>query len=222
MSPSQPWWRRAWLFLGRYHPTTLAIGAAGLGTWGNGWSMAEWPFWVLNGGALAFVAGQAVAGQRVVKSARAMQEEFKVAIFDQLGPLARELSKMARESSSKRKARLDATIRDCVAAASGLAGESTRTRATYFKRAQRNGRDAFVPAASLGRGDQPQSEFVKGNGSIEGDAVWRAAERDEPRFVGDVQGSTLRRAGSREASAYRTLIASPLRDRWWVSSPSTR
>lgn len=211
MTPPQPPWRRASLFMARYHPTLFAVGAAGLGAWGSGWSLTTWQFWVINAGALCFVGAQAYAGQRVVRSARAAQEEFKVAVFDQLAPLARELSKMAKEQPAKRRGRLSATVHACVAAASGLAGASTRTRATYFKRAKRSGRDAFVPDASVGRGDSPQSEFVKGNGSTEGDAVWTAAERDEPRFVVDVLADPPPGWDRGKRRAYRTFITVPVR-----------
>lgn len=211
MTRPHPWRRRASLILGRYHPLMLATGAAGLGAWGGAWEMADWPFWVVNGAAVLCVAAQAFVGQAVVKGARATQEEFKVAVSDQLGPLARELSKMAKEPAAKKKGQLDAAIRTCLAAASGLAGASTRTRATYFRRAQRRNHEAFVPGPSLGRGDPPQSEFVKGVGSIEGDAVWAAAEADQPRFVVDVRTEPPPGWDRDRHRAYRTFITVPVR-----------
>lgn len=214
-SPKRPWYRRAGGRAKRFwrarYPAVLGWSATASLTFGSVHGPSTWQFWVFFLLGLALVGIQGLASDQAVKTARAAQEEFKVVLYDQLAPLARELSRMARKPIAQRRTMLDSTIGVCVSAASGLAGENTRSRATYFRRATRDGVDAFIPGPTIGRGDPPQSVFRRDPKSAEGMAVWQYAENDQARFVVDVQASPPPGWDPNRVRAYRTFITVPVR-----------
>ncbi len=196
--------------LQRQSPTYLGVVAGGSGLASAAFERTEWPFWVLITASVGALAGQAVVSHRAISSAREVQEEFKIAVWDQLAPLSRQLGKMAVGNRDKCKAMLDETLQIAVVCASGLAGDHVRTRATYFGRKQQNGHPTMVPKQSAGRGDAPQSVFSKGVGSAEGDAVWEYAEKDLERYVVDVVKTPPPGWDPDRKRAYRTFITVPV------------
>lgn len=194
----------------RQSPAYLAIVAGGSGLASAAFNRTEWPFWALIVVSMGALASQAIVSHRAVSSAREVQEEFKIALWDQLAPLSRQLGKMSVVNRDKCKAMLDETLQVAVVCASGLAGDHVRTRATYFGKRQQRGLPAFVPKQSAGRGDAPQSVFVKGDNSAEGDAVWGYAENDLERYVTDVVKTPPPGWDATRKRAYRTFITVPV------------
>lgn len=200
-------------------PIILGVTAASAGLIAKAYENEDLAFWIWNGVATLAIVAQAVGGKVNLRSARRATDEFKLLVYDQLAPLARQLSIMAKEPPERRSSKLRETISSCVSCASGLAGEHVRTRATYYLRTTRNYKrktrtDAFVPDVTVGRGDEPRSTFHKGDGG-EGDAVWAKAEADEHTFVTDTEAAY--RAGqlpgwdASRTRAYRTFITVPIR-----------
>lgn len=170
---------------------------------------SEW-FVIWNALAVLLVAVQGALGWRAVTSARQAREDFKVVVFDQVGPLAQRLALMSRGNAAERRLALGETLTVGVACAAGLA-TTTRVRATLFGRTVDDaGRDVFVPHTTLGRGDRPQSTFVRDPADAEGSAVWADAERDLPRFCTDVRAEPPPGWDPSKRRTYRTFITVPV------------
>lgn len=172
-------------------------------------------FWVCNILAVVLVGVQGFIGYKALKGAKAAQEEFKLVVYDQLGPLARELTLFARLNVPDRRARLAQALQVATNCAVGLA-HSTRVRATVYRRTKtQEGFDCFEPHTSQGRGDRPQTIFVKGAGSEEGDDVWKRAEEDVPRFVRSVKKEVKKKNlpgwDETRVRSYKTFITVPIR-----------
>lgn len=168
-------------------------------------------FWVWNGLALLLVGVQGFIGVKALRSARAAQEEFKLVVYDQLGPLARELTLFARLGVAGRRERMPRTLLAGVGCAAGLANTS-RVRATIYRRTKTpEGHESFEPHTTTGRGDQPQSNFVRGINSVEGEAVWERAERDLPRYCKNVKRDPPPGWDKAKKRRYKTFITVPVR-----------
>mgnify|MGYP000851691049 CR=1 FL=1 len=211
------WQGVRWLFTN--FPIILGVIAAGAGLASKAFQSGDMWFWIWNGAATLAIVGQAVGGKVNLATARGAKTEFKLLVFDQLAPLARQLSIMAKEPVEQRSTKLRETISSCVSCASGLAGEHVRTRATYYIRTTRNfkrkdRREVFVPDITVGRGDEPRSRFFKGDGG-EGDAVWAKAEADDHTFIVDTdrayKDGLLPGWDASRKRAYRTFITVPIR-----------
>jgi GAF domain-containing protein len=186
----------------------VAIAAAGLASQLVA-KLSIW-FWVLSIAALVLVAVQAALGLSAIRSARKAREEFKVVVFDQLAPLARSLSLLSRATAAQRPQLLTGVLYPGLVCAAGLA-TTDRVRATLFECGKTpQGDDVFKPwGRSIGRGDPPQSLFVRG--TSEGNAVWEYAERDKPRFCRDVKKKPPPGWDATKRRNYRTFITVPIR-----------
>lgn len=199
----------------RYAPEVLL----GLGIAGSGFaavtrdddpaSRDEW-FYIWHGLTLLLIFLQGWLGLRSAAKFNRSQEEFKIVMFDQFGPVARQMTLMSSMGTSQRRVKLGEVLTSCTAAAAGLPSAS-RVRATVFQRDSDQGIDIFkpVPGCSHGRGDPPQSVFRRGD--PEGDHVWAIAEADDHDFRRNIVKDPPPGFDRTRTRAYVTYITVPIR-----------
>lgn len=200
---------REWL---RHHWYTavlvgLSVATAVFGLLGRRPQQDGW-YWTWNVVALVSLTASAILSglknSRSEKTARMARREFQVTVNDTLGPLVRELGRLAAMPEQERQRSTRSVIMLALSVTTGVT-EASRVRATLYKIGERNGAQALVPDLSVGRGDNAQSVFVRG--TREGDDVWKVIDTDTPAFCPDVVREPPTGWDASRKRDYRTFIS---------------
>lgn len=164
---------------------------------------------VVRGTLAAIVIMQGITAYLAIKSASKAATEARLEINDVLAPLAVALKGISLASTALRRREVVSFLTAAVAVCIQLS-EGSKLRATFFEVVDRSGHRVFVPSSlSVGRGDPAVSEFVEGDGG-EGDVVWEAARRGEPRLESDIKRFPPRHMDTKRTRMYRSFITMPV------------